>query len=319
MAGTDGRIDSSIESILVCPACRARLQRGDQVYLCPECETGYPIREGIPLLLNSDRATGEDEPMQRQRDYFDRDSDTEFEITRPHGTPRLHQWLLDEKFRRSTSDLRNLLEGALVLSVCGGSGMDAEFLARAGARVILVDVSLGAAKRAQQRAERFGLSIMPVVADATCLPFAAQAVDVAYVHDGLHHLDRPIDGLREMCRVASRAISLTEPAQAAVTAAAVRLGLALEEEEAGNKVARLSSREIAAELQREGFRVRRAERYGMYYRHRPGKAVRWLSAGPAFELATTGFSLLNRLGGRFGNKLTVQALRENDRKTGKTS
>jgi hypothetical protein len=74
-------------------------------------------------------------------------------------------------------------------------------------------------------------------------------------------------------------------------------------------VARLTLPEIESELRRHGFDVVNAERYGMYYRHRPGRAVRWLSAPGAIELATLAFSTLNRIGGRFGNKLTVQAVR----------
>jgi SAM-dependent methyltransferase len=177
---------------------------------------------------------------------------------------------------------------------------------------VLVDISLGAAKRAKDRAQRFGLPIVPVVADVTRLPLASESVDLAYVHDGLHHLERPLEGLAEMCRVGRRAVSITEPARAAVTAAAVKVGLALEREEAGNRVVRLSAAEIESELDRQGFDVVGAERYGMYYRHKPGRAVTWLSAPGAFELATVTFRALNRVGGRFGNKLMVQAVRSNE-------
>jgi SAM-dependent methyltransferase len=269
----------------------------------------YERVDGIPILVAADGKAVEHGPTQRQREYFDREDDAAFEVTRPHGTPRLHQWLLGEKFRRSVTAVRAMLDGALVVSVCGGSGMDAEFLAAEGARVLLADISPGAAKRARERAERFDLPIFPLVADALQLPLADRSVDVAYIHDGLHHLDRPLVGVAEMCRVARRAISITEPARAAVTAAAVQAGLALEEEEAGNRVERLTLTEIACELQRHGFEVLRGERYAMYYRHRPGRAVRRLSTPVAFELTTTGFKALNLIAGRFGNKLAIQAER----------
>ena len=78
-----------------------------------------------------------------------------------------------------------------VITICGGSGIDAEFLARQGASVIATDLSLGAVQRAVERGRRAELPIDAVVADAEHLPFADGSVDVVYVHDGLHHLYDP--------------------------------------------------------------------------------------------------------------------------------
>ena len=96
-------------------------------------------------------------------------------------------------------------KGETVLTVCAGSGMDAEFLARSGYRVIAADLSLGAALRCLDRARRYNLDIAPIVADAEHLPFPDQSIGLVYVHDGLHHLQDPMAGLIEMARVASRA------------------------------------------------------------------------------------------------------------------
>ena len=108
-----------------------------------------------------------------------------------------------------------------------------------------------------------------------------------------------------MARVARRAVCVTEPAQASVTRLAVRLGLALEREEAGNRVARLTTGEVARELASHGFRILRAERYAMLYRHEPGLPMRALSLPLVFPLARAGLLAVNRLVGRFGNKLVV--------------
>jgi ubiquinone/menaquinone biosynthesis C-methylase UbiE/uncharacterized protein YbaR (Trm112 family) len=301
------------EQLFACPRCSQPIEMLADTCRCSGCEVLYPRVEGIPVLVASEEGGAVEHQVsaQRQREYFDRENDAAFEITRPHGTPRLHQWLLADKFRRSVTELRPIVDGALVLSVCGGSGMDAEFLARAGARVVVVaDISLGAAKRASERARRSGLPIVPIVADAIRLPLADRSVDIAYVHDGLHHLEKPFVGLGEMARVARRAISVTEPARAVLTAAAVKVGRALEREEAGNEVARLTTDEIEEELKRHGFRVVAAKRYGMYYRHKPGSGARWLSAPGAYELTTLALATLNHLGGAVGNKLAVQAVRD---------
>ncbi len=55
-----------------------------------------------------------------------------------------------------------------------------------------------------------------------------------------------------------------------------------------------------------------AGRYGMYYRHEPGRAVRLLSHQPLLGLAEVSFHLANSLAGSLGNKLTVQAVRESE-------
>ena len=250
---------------------------------------------------------GSGSPISSAATFFDESLDDEFELERPYGAPALYEWLLLEKFRRSVANVSP--QGLSALTVCGGSGMDAEFLANAGTRVIASDISLGAARRARERARRHGIPIDVIVADVEHLPFSDASVDIVYVHDGLHHLERPLVGLREMARVARRAVCVTEPAKAALTHLAVRLGLALEREEAGNRVERLTLDDVCSTLAAEGFRVT-GERYAMYYCHEPGRAVRLLSHQPLFRLAQVSFQLANALGGRLGNKLTVQAVRE---------
>jgi SAM-dependent methyltransferase len=252
--------------------------------------------------------SGGGEHARVQAEHFDHE-DPEFEITRPHGATRLYRWLLEEKFRRSVEGIAESVPGWTALAVCGGSGMDAELLARAGAQVVSADISLGASRRAGERARRFGVEILPVVADAERLPFADRSFDLVYVHDGLHHLEHPDAGLAEMARVARRAVSITEPARAAATRLAVRLGLALEREEAGNRVARLDPGEVAALLRARGFDVVVAKRYGMLYRHRPGAPSRLFSTRALFPLVEAALRGANAVAGPLGNKLTVQAVR----------
>jgi ubiquinone/menaquinone biosynthesis C-methylase UbiE/uncharacterized protein YbaR (Trm112 family) len=290
-------------TMLVCPACRDPL---DERLACPSCGTRYGGDNGIPILLPPDEHDGSRE---RQAAWFDM-LDPEYEIERPSGTPAFHAWLLEEKFRRGTSELGDLLDGGTALAVCGGSGMDAELLARAGARAFSADVSPGAARRASERARRHGVELVSLVADGMALPFADRSFDVVYVHDGLHHVDRPLAVLAEMARVARHAVSVNEPARAVATSAAIRMGLALEREAAGNRVRRLSVGDVTDVLRRRGFRILRAERYAMLYRHEAGPLSRALSGARTQPVATRAQGLLDLLGARVGNKLTVQAVRE---------
>jgi ubiquinone/menaquinone biosynthesis C-methylase UbiE/uncharacterized protein YbaR (Trm112 family) len=313
-------LSAELLAVLTCPACRGRLAVGEApaTLACTACGLRFPDYEEIPILLpptvrsTDNDADGPLSHKERQIAFFDKDSRDDFGITRPRGAPELYGWLLEEKFRRSILGLEGLLPGSTVLTICGGSGVDAEFLALRGAHVILSDISLGVVLQARERARRYRLELDFVVADAEALPFADASLDLVYVHDGLHHLEQPAVGLAEMARVARRAVSISEPADAFATSTAVRLGLADKREEAGNPVRRLSLPEITSELTARRFRPVRPHRYAMYYRHWPGTAMRILSSPVLLPLAKAGFRAVNRLLGRYGNKLAVQAVRESN-------
>ncbi len=308
-------------AMLVCPACRggdlagldASIQDGE--LRCTSCGTSYPISNGIPILLppGFDAAHIHDEishahgHKQRQAEHYDRGVAEEFEISRPNGAPIAYRWLLREKFRRSVAHLPPL-RGATVIDACCGSGMDAEMLARSGASVIAIDISEGCAQRAKARAERFGLDYLVVVGDVEHLPVRDGAAEIAYVHDGLHHLQDPAVGLRELARVARHAVSVNEPADALGTAVAVRLGAALAEEEAGNAVARLRIEDASREFTAAGFDVT-AARYLMYYKHQPGRVMRLASRPLLHQLYRAAVRLGDAAVGRWGNKLQVTAVR----------
>jgi SAM-dependent methyltransferase len=281
------------------------------------------VIDGIPVFLRDPSAAEHDEIEEHaahhhhgdahsdlQMDFYNHRVQEEFEITRPHGTPVLYQWYYGQKFARSISGLDRDVAGLVALTVCGGSGLDADFLAGAGARVICSDLSLGAAKRARERAQRYGLALVPIVADATRLPFADASVDLVYVHDGLHHLDDPAAAVNEMSRVAAYAVSITEPAKAIATRIAIRFGWAGEFEEAGNRVIRFDLADLRRILEARGFRVVHASRHAMKHPHQPGRIMALLSVQPLFSLSTFSWGVANAIIGRFGNKLAIVAVRD---------
>lgn len=296
---------SELHSALACPRCREELRWAEDAATCAACDTRYSITDGIPLLL----PPGDGDAWKEQQAAFFDEADETYEISRPHGTGNLYIWLLGEKFRRSLAGLGGASNGSLVLTVCGGSGLDAEYLARAGFRVIASDISLEAARRTRERAKRHGLAIAPIVADIEALPFRDRSVDLVYVHDGLHHLEAPLAGLHEMLRTARGAVSVNEPARAQATLLAAHVGLAEHYEDAGNFIARVDPGELEAVVRQAGFEVVKNERYAMLYRHEPGRVARLLSSPGLFGVARNGLRLLNAVAGAHGNKMTLQAVR----------
>lgn len=301
-------------ALLVCPSCHADLRREAASLQCSACRAVYPVRAGIPILLapqalhqDHDEIDHHHEQKAGQAAWFDRHTAEEFEIERPHGAPGAYRWLLERKFERSIASLPPLA-GRTVVDACSGSGMDAEMLASRGAQVLAIDISHGAALRAAERARRHGLRYTVAVGDVERLPLRDRSVDIAYVHDGLHHLVDPARGVAEMARVASNAVSINEPADAFITSIAVKLGIALRREHAGNLVARLGPR-AAAPLHHAGFDVLQ-RRYFMYYRHEPGTVLRSASRTRAAALAYRAAArATDALVGRWGNKLQLTAMR----------
>lgn len=248
-----------------------------------------------------------DDVWSRQRHFYDEECDPEFEITRPHGCGRLYEFLIEYKFRDGLAVLGLDLAGMTVLEICCGSGMMAEKFARGGAKVSGTDFSPAAIARARERARRYHFDATFLVADAEHLAFADHSFDIVAVHDGLHHLDNPERAIREMARVARRGVLILDPAQAVLTKLAVRLGIAVEVEEAGNPVKRLDPKAVATILRRKGFNRIAFRRTLMYYPHEPYRWFAWFDNPLLFFLFRTAFGGMNLALGRWGNKLSLAA------------
>lgn len=247
----------------------------------------------------------------KQADYYDHGvENAEFEINRPHGESRLYSYLMDFKFKRVIELLGRSLQRLNVLDICCGSGMDAEYLARSGARVVAMDISMGCLGRARLRAERFSLNYLLVRGDAENLPFPDRSFDYVFVHDGLHHLPEPERAVREMARVAQRGILITEPADANLTKLLIHSHVMKPYEEAGNYVIRFDAQRLGTLCRDLGFDRISSSRYLVKYGHPPAGWWRRFDTPALFELSRAVFWLLGiGLFGGWGNKLVFVAER----------
>ena len=234
--------------------------------------------------------------------------DAEEEIERPRNYPRPVRFLLEEKLRRALV-LLEPIASTDALCVCGGSGMDAEWLARLGIRPTILDLSPQALTRARIRAARHGFEVTLVRGDAARLPFSDRSFGMALVHDGLHHLHDPYRALDEIARVAHHELVVMEPAHATLTRLAVALGLAAEVEPAGNVVRRLSAACCRARIQARGWRHVRSARDLVYYQPWTFGSYRLANRTPIFAAFVLIYRLLNLAVGRWGNSLKVVARR----------
>lgn len=88
-------------------------------------------------------------------------------------------------------------EGAEVLDLAAGTGTSAAAIARAGAKVVAADFSLGMMTEGRRR----GAPVPFVGADAQQLPFADDSFDAAVISFGLRNVHDPRRALQEMTRV----------------------------------------------------------------------------------------------------------------------
>jgi ubiquinone/menaquinone biosynthesis C-methylase UbiE len=172
-----------------------------------------------------------------------------------------------------------------------------------------VDISFNALKGARERAVRYGVAYDLVVGDVEDLPIRDCAFDLAFVHDGLHHLYSPRTGFLELARTASEAILVTEPAWSIATWFAMRFGAAEEIEESGNPVYRFTVKELQQYCLQAGFNPPRIKRYAMYYRQEPLRIFHLFERQSTYPIFLAFYRLVNLFIGRFGNKLALVAER----------
>lgn len=50
-------LDPRLLEILVCPGCKGELEyrtEGEEMLVCHHCKLGFPVRDGIPVMLMDD-------------------------------------------------------------------------------------------------------------------------------------------------------------------------------------------------------------------------------------------------------------------------
>lgn len=174
-------MNERLSKLLVCPRCKAGLsldiseKQGEKIvsgnFRCEPCAAHYPIKNGIPRFVSSEAYTSSFgfEWKRWRRTQFDTHSRKTSETT----------------FAASTGASPEKWAGKLVLDAGCGSGRYMDLVARSGAEVVGVDLSL-AVEVAHEN-----LGHLPnchfIQADIFQLPFPANVFDFFYSIGVLHH------------------------------------------------------------------------------------------------------------------------------------
>ncbi|MFA4934061.1 MAG: methyltransferase domain-containing protein [Candidatus Omnitrophota bacterium] len=169
---------------LACPLCKGSLKRvGVNQMECLSCKATYPVDDGIPILLPpqlEEFKILEAKFHSNNADYFaERAHRFSYRVSRYHD-----DYLVC---------FGNYQEGAVVLVVGGGGGLEACRLKNMGITVIESDVAVGMVKRARRRAFDNGQNAHTVfvVCDAEQLPCPDNSLDAVLIVAALHHLPSP--------------------------------------------------------------------------------------------------------------------------------
>jgi SAM-dependent methyltransferase len=307
-----------VMSLLSCPAgaglgrlCGGALVRvPDEQLRCTSCGVVYQIDDGIAILIPPSKPEARSAEWSHQREYFDHGVDPTFELERPEAGGRFYAHVLGTKFGRALNDPRVPRTWEWGLDACCGSGLLATELARRSRQpVVGFDFSLESVRRARERARRRGYGFVGIVADAAAPPFRAGAFDVVAVHDALHHLEDPLACLERLARLSRQTLVVIEPAVSWLTWIAVRLGLSVDVEEAGNRVRRLHPGDLVQVARDAGYKDIANRRYLMYYPHVPGPVFRSFDRPPLWSLGRFLLAVGAVLGPVGGNKCQVIARR----------
>ncbi len=309
---------SDLLSLLACPnsrrdgeSCRGSLSyEAPDLLVCGTCAGSYPVEDGIPVLVPPSNPDSRSPGWERQREYFDSGLDPEFEIERPEAGGRFYHYVLLTKFRHAFKRLPVGAATGPVLDACCGSGVLSEYLAgRTNQLVVGFDFSVGAVRRACERARRRGYPFVGVVGDADAPPFRSRAFSLVAIHDALHHLDDPLGTLERIVDLTRDILVVMEPCVSWVTRIGVLVGISVDVEDAGNPVRRLAPEPLAAAVRKAGFSAAEVHRYLLYYPHQPGNLYRLLDRRPLYDLGRLAVTVGYRVGALGGNKLQLLAHR----------
>lgn len=205
------------------------------VFYCLKCKRWYPYSENVIEVLPDNKIdwSYRSKFLERFRALFhkyniDVDSDSAFiykagfvkqcgfsdSLTESYDSFMWETsfWQKVESYykKKWIKSLEIIRKDGIILEPGCGSGRISNQFSKFGFYVVGVDITYAMINKANENAIRSGVTnnVIYFVADAECLPFAANTFDACFFAGFLHHLNDPVRGLMEMRRVLKQGASI---------------------------------------------------------------------------------------------------------------
>ncbi len=181
---------------LHCPTCRSGLTTAaGKGYYCLKCDSTYPIKDGIPVLLPDLESVDSEQNLLIEKEFYENMFSDLKGFDDGHcivyGHDRVYNFMGE-------------IEKGNVLEVGCGGGHHSVNLAKRGFKVTSIDISLNGLRAAKALAEHEKQDIQFVCGDIKRLPFADKEFDVCFCSLILHHFKSLDNILKELSRVTKK-------------------------------------------------------------------------------------------------------------------
>lgn len=175
---------------LCCPACKKTLKHTRTRFTCHACNTVFPVRYGIPILVD---LANLHEHLRGQVEYFEKEDAT-------RRTYTLEAW--QKRYVNNFLKARPKTRGHIV-DCATGSGYMAIELAKRGFRVIATDLTLAELIKLKANIQKFKITdrVLLVCANSEELPIRTYSADGLIANAILEHLPREEKAVSEITRV----------------------------------------------------------------------------------------------------------------------
>lgn len=183
-----------ILNYISCPSCKSTLEIHEDGLICKGCSQKFYIDNGIPILIDMDKLPPH---LVGQIKYF---SD---ETTSTGKTYKLEEWQKSYLNRFQEEFGLEKIRNSLIIDCGVGSGYMSIELAKLGATVIAMDLTLSSLQRLKLIIEKLNLKdkIIPLCCSAEDLPIKSEVADFFISNAVLEHLPRESQGIAEINRV----------------------------------------------------------------------------------------------------------------------